>query len=73
MHPFVEASEPQEPDRPEQGQRRSQDQEEPREQSRPDRQVGERGHSITSPRMRNFASATVETKPSSAITRAASK
>ena len=43
------------------------------QQSRPARQVHGIGHSITSPRMRNFASATLETKPTTARIRAASK
>src|SRR5687768_9019357 len=73
MHTLVEASKPQQTERPGQGQAGSQQHEGGGEQRSPVRQSRGLHHSITSPRIRNFANATVPTKPSSAMTSAASK
>src|SRR5690606_29770243 len=73
VHALVEGTEAHQTDGAEQGQAGTNEKEERREQCRPQGQIGKTGHSITSPRMRNFANATVETKPRSEITSAASK
>ena len=73
MDPLEEGAEPDEPDRADQSQSRAEHDEKGDQDRRPERQVGDRVHSITSPRIRNLARATVDTKPSSAISSAASK
>jgi len=74
MKPLVEGRQPQEADGADQGKRRTDQQKECHRKGNGKRKVCCRiDHSITSPRIRNFASATVETKPSSPITSAASK
>ena len=73
MDPLVEGLEPHQADRAEQGDRGPEDEQEGDDQRHPQRKFPEPAHSMTSPRMRNLASAAVETKPSSAITSAISK
>ena len=73
MNPLVETFEPQGADSP--GKRKSRPEEDEKgcQQGSPRGQVSCVRHSMTSPRMRNLASATLETKPSTAMISAASK
>src|SRR3954447_8159003 len=73
VDPLVECAEPQEAQRTDQCDDGASKNEKCRESSSPGRQVFDAVHSITSPRSRNFASATVPTKPKRAMARAASK
>ena len=73
MHPFIKRPEPQQAGGTRQRQRGARENEKCHKKRGPARQFGDGDHSITSPRMRNFASATVPAKPSNAITSAASK
>ena len=58
---------------PKVGQQSANEHERRRDDGSPARQVGGVCHSITSPRMRNLAKAAVETKPTTAMTMAASR
>src|SRR5690606_12827414 len=73
VHPLVEAAEAERADGAGKRQRGACKQQCGGEKGRPDGQVGGVAHSITSPRMRNFASATLETKPNTPMISAASK
>ncbi len=75
MDAFVERWQAQKADRAEQRESRADHHQARDEDYNPDGKVGDRSyrHSMTSPRIRNFASATVETKPRRPMTRAASK
>src|SRR5690606_3569779 len=69
----VEFFQPGKAKRADHGQRGAKHDESRYEDRDPQRNICQRVHSITSPRNRNFASATVATKPMTAITIAASK
>src|SRR5690606_41121439 len=69
----VEGFQPEEAPGADQRQPRADEQEGRDEDRRPERKIGGVAHSITSPRIRNLASAAVATKPRTAMMSAASK
>ena len=77
MDALVEGAQPQQADRADEREPGAQHQQRRDGHRRPkgeiEREVGGVCHSITSPRMRNFENAAVETKPSSEMSNAASK
>ena len=73
MNPLVEGAQPKQTERADQGDGGASQHEQGDKQGGPAGKIGRLDHSITSPRIRNLASATVPTNPRSAMTSAASK
>src|SRR5690606_4963189 len=73
MNALIEAFQAEKPEAADQGKRGAGDHEEGGQHRGPHGNVAAFHHSITSPRIRNLARATVATKPSKAMTRAISK
>ncbi len=73
MEPLIEVPQAEQAQGPDQRKAGAGKHEHCRQQRRPVREVDALRHSITSPRNKNFASATVAVKPSKAMTSAISK